>query len=234
MRSWLSWLGVLGISTVLAGCEDDLRKEFEQPYRPPAPRLIKKSTPIVKKNTIKFAYSPVKKRDPFRSHLLTTKSLGVRTATGTTPVVPLLPKAPKTELEKYELDSLKVVATITGVANPMAMIEAPDGVGQGFIARRGTLIGKNSGRITRIYPDGIVVSEVYRDVTGKRIVNRVTLRIKRKESNVAGALEIGGRKITLGEDGQIVSSDPNNSGTSNEVRTRTKRLFRQKGVGVGD
>lgn len=229
MKTFLHWTCLFALSWAMLGCDDDLRAQFDEEYRPPPMKPIKRSRPVAPQNTVKFVYSPVKKRDPFRSHFISNReNTPPPTAQNpTAPPPPVIPKKVLTPLERFELDSLRVVATITGVANPMAMIEIPEG-NRGFIARRGTLIGRNSGRITRIYPDGIVVSEVYRDVTGRRIVNRVTLRIKRKDNNIEGSLEIGGRKITLGSDGQV-----DNNTTSNDARRRTRRLFRQSGAGAG-
>ncbi|MEM1008803.1 MAG: hypothetical protein AAGJ35_07320, partial [Myxococcota bacterium] len=116
----------------------------------------------------------------------------------------------------------KVVATITGVANPTAMIEVP-GTGQGFIARRGTLIGKNRGRITRIYPDGIVVSENYRDVTGKIIANRVTLRIKRKDKD-KNNIRVGSSDVKL---------EDKREDFRESTRGRIGNRFRRRGAGFG-
>ncbi|MCB9637426.1 MAG: pilus assembly protein PilP [Myxococcales bacterium] len=230
MKTFLHWTCLFALSWALLGCDDDLRAQFDEEYRPPPMKPIKRSITLAQPNVVKFVYSPVKKRDPFRSHFISNRGDAPPSTsqTPTAPPAPIIPKRILTPLERYELDSLRVVATITGVANPMAMIEIPEG-NRGFIARRGTLIGKNSGRITRIYPDGIVVSEVYRNVIGQRIVNRVTLRIKRKNNNIEGSLEVGGRKITLGPDGQTDT----NTGTSNEARRRTRRLFRQSGAGAG-
>ncbi len=231
MKSILRWTLFVSLSWTLLGCNDDLRIQFDEEYRPPPMKPIARSKPIAPQTTVKFVYSPVKKRDPFRSHHVSnrenTPAPQTQAASGTpTPTPVLLPKRVPTPLERYELDALRVVATITGVANPMAMIEVPEG-NRGYIARRGTLVGRNNGRITRIHPDSITVSEIYRDVTGKRIVNLVTLRISRNKQKIEGSVEIGGRKILLGSDGQTTTDQ-----TATDTRSRTKRLFRQSGAGV--
>ncbi|MCK6510749.1 pilus assembly protein PilP [Myxococcota bacterium] len=231
MKSIFRWTLFVSLSWTLLGCNDDLRAQFDEEYRPPPMKPIERAKPIAPQTTVKFVYSPVKKRDPFRSHHVSnrenTPTPQTQAASGIpAPTPALLPKRVLTPLERYELDALRVVATITGVANPMAMIEVPDG-NRGYIARRGTLVGRNGGRITRIYPDSITVSEIYRDVTGKRIVNLVTLRIRRKEQKIEGSVEIGGRKILLGSDGQTTTDQ-----TATDARSRTKRLFRQSGAGI--
>ncbi len=232
MKPILQWTLFISLSWTLLGCNDDLRAQFDEEYRPPPMKPIVRTKPVTPQTTVKFVYSPVKKRDPFRSHFVSNREntpapQSSASSSTPTPAPVLIPKRVLTPLERYELDALRVVATITGVANPVAMIEVPDG-NRGFIARRGTLIGRNSGRITRIYPDSIVVSEIYRDVTGKRIVNRVRINIQRKKQKIEGSLEIGGRKIILGSDGQTDTTDT----TATDARSRTKRLFRQSGAGV--
>jgi type IV pilus assembly protein PilP len=65
-----------------------------------------------------WAYSSVGKRDPFRSFLTELQrgaaSLATRCAT---------------PLGRFELEQLKLVAVVTGLEDPVAMVEAPSGVG---------------------------------------------------------------------------------------------------------
>jgi len=206
----------------LLGCHDEYAAEFNAPYQPPKPKPIEIKRLIVQKPTVNFIYSPVNKRDPFRPPFLEVFDKTKLKNPNLQENKPRI-EVPKTELERFELDQLKVAATITGVANPMAMIQLPGG--KGVMAKRGTAIGRNGGRIARIQSDGIEISEVFRDVTGKRIVNRVTLRILEEQQKADGSVEIDGRSYFLDASGEVRSKRQD---ATVRVQNRTSRLFRQR------
>lgn len=108
---------------------------------------------------IAYAYSPIGKRDPFRS------------------LFDQLAKEEQTQqltpLQKFEIDQLKLVAVVTRIATPYAMVEDPSG--KGHTLRRGTLIGKNWGRVSAINEDCVVIKEEYRDYTGRKVTNQLSM-----------------------------------------------------------
>ncbi len=106
-----------------------------------------------------YAYSPIGKRDPFRSLFdqLQREDQGQ-----------IL-----TELQKFELDQLRLVAIISRVAAPYAMVEDPSG--KGHTLTRGILIGKNWGRVAQITPECVVIKEEYRDYTGRKVTNNSSI-----------------------------------------------------------
>ncbi len=102
-----------------------------------------------------FVYSPVGKPDPFKSPfkeetVVESSEKGER--------------RPLTKLQRWDIEQLKLQAVITGTSDPMAMVVDPEGVGH--VVRRGTLIGKNWGKVTAIRRDCIVITEQLRDATG--------------------------------------------------------------------
>lgn len=108
-----------------------------------------------------YAYSPVGKRDPFRSFLLEeAKATEKKVAASVQPIENLRCGA----LCKWDLEQLRLVAIVSGVSSPMAMVEAPDG--KGYTVRRGTFIGKRNGKVTNIRPSEMVVTEIYKDNAG--------------------------------------------------------------------
>lgn len=112
---------------------------------------------------VAYAYSPIGKRDPFRSifeDLIDAKGTG-----------------DETELQRFELDQLKLVAVVTGRATPYAMVEDPSG--KGHTITRGTLIGKNWGRVATIANDCVQVKEEYRDYTGRKVANQISMCLPR-------------------------------------------------------
>ena len=104
---------------------------------------------------IAYAYSPIGKRDPFRSLF---EQLQLEEA-----------QQQLTDLQRYELDQLKLVAIVSRIATPYAMVEDPKGKGHSLT--RGTLIGKNWGRVSSITSECVTVKEEYRDYTGRKVTN---------------------------------------------------------------
>jgi type IV pilus assembly protein PilP len=112
-----------------------------------------------------YAYSPIGKRDPFRSlygeELLDASAEQL------------------TELQRFEVDQLNLVAIISRIPTPYAMVEDPNG--KGHTLTRGTLIGKNWGRVAEISGQCVVVKEEYRDYTGRKVTNRFPICLPKPE-----------------------------------------------------
>ncbi|MBI5548191.1 MAG: pilus assembly protein PilP [Deltaproteobacteria bacterium] len=134
----------------------------QQAPKPAAPLPVEKLAESVP--TIEYAYSPVGKRDPFRS------AIDERTGPSEGPERPDCGP-----LCKWELDQLKLVAVISGISNPLAMVEDPSG--RGYIVRRGTFVGKRNGKVTHIRSGELVVTEIYKDQMGKPHVNPVPIKL---------------------------------------------------------
>ncbi len=117
-----------------------------------------------------YVYTPVGKRDPFRPFFLdmrTVKKEGIQ--------------GPVTELETFDLEQLRLTSIISGIEQPIAMVEDPTGKGHSIVV--GTPIGKNGGRVARIKKDEVIVEEEYIDSEGKRIVSKVTMKIPEEKIN---------------------------------------------------
>jgi type IV pilus assembly protein PilP len=114
-----------------------------------------------------WSYSSVGKRDPFRSFLAEldkeTGSLATRCAT---------------PLGRFELEQLRLVAVVTGLEDPVAMVEAPTGVG--YSVRRGACIGKNGGTVAAVRTGELVVSEWATRADGSRDRTQTILRLPRE------------------------------------------------------
>jgi len=113
-----------------------------------------------------YSYNPIGKRDPFQEYVL---------------VDPLKPKdTPLTPLQRYSIDQLKLVGIIWGISNPRAMVEDPGG--KGHVIKKGTLIGKNWGKVARIKQDEVIIAEEYRDFEGRVVVNEISLKLPKTNS----------------------------------------------------
>lgn len=192
-QTW-QWLGFACIGLLIGGC-GEMENPFDSPYQPPSIKALTKKPLTVKRQPINMVYVPINKRDPFRSpHQKIT--VPVEDNRVDVPAPPKVKIVPKTELELFQLDQLRLVATITGVANPIAMIELPDGYG--YKARKGTLLGKERWRIVKIHPKGITVEVNKRDAL-RNVVTRRHIMMTKKEWKLPrrGELKIGNRQIKL-------------------------------------
>jgi type IV pilus assembly protein PilP len=114
-----------------------------------------------------WSYTSAGKRDPFRNVLADLErgqgSLATRCAT---------------PLGRFEIEQLKVVAVVTGLEDPVAMVEAPNGVG--YSVRRGACIGKNGGVVASIRSGELVVSEWAVRADGTRDRTQTVLRLPKE------------------------------------------------------
>lgn len=124
-----------------------------------------------------YVYSPVAKRDPFRSYF--------DEAPAQTEVKEAVPTAHCGPICGWELEQLKLVAVVTGIASPVAMVEDPDG--RGFLLRRGSYVGKRSGKVSDIRRDAVVVTELIRRRDGALIPAKTELVLRDKKGKGAAS-----------------------------------------------
>jgi type IV pilus assembly protein PilP len=144
------------LTTVLTACGE------EEEAVAPAPVVKKEEAAPVddakekeKAADIAYSYNAVNRRDPFKTYF---DELSQAQQEDT---------ANLTELQKIDLDKLKLRAVVVGTATPMAMVEDP--TGRGHTVKIGTLVGKRLGQVKHIRRGELVVQEEFRDFTGKRI-----------------------------------------------------------------
>lgn len=107
-----------------------------------------------KAEQLAYSYDAVNKRDPFKTYFDEL-------------ILEEQEQENLTELQRFDIDKLKLVAVVVGTATPMAMVEDP--TGKGHTVKIGTLIGKRFGQVKHIRRGEIIVQEEFRDFTGKRI-----------------------------------------------------------------
>jgi type IV pilus assembly protein PilP len=98
------------------------------------------------------------------------------------PVVPTKKKTvkkrkPQTPLERVDLSQLKLVGIIRAVSGNKALVQ--EASGKGYIVKKGTYIGINSGKIVDILSDRIIVAEEVEDVFGKVSIKNKPLKIQK-------------------------------------------------------
>lgn len=156
------------------GCE---QRKFERPPGTPlsqaraaaakpaqAPEL-KKEEKIGEEPVFIYSYNPIGKRDPFKSYVAEMGGKSEETSLSA--------------LQKYSIDQLKVTGIIWGIANPKAIIEDPEKFGH--VIEKGSFVGRNWGKVTRIGSNEVVIAEEYRDPLGKLIINEISMKLKPEE-----------------------------------------------------
>jgi Tfp pilus assembly protein PilP len=118
-----------------------------------------------------YVYSPSGKPDPFKPFI----QLG--------PMKESSKNVPLTPLQRYEISQLKLVAIVTAPdGGTIALVE--DSTGKGYFLKKGTWIGNNDGKVTRILKDKVIIEESYQDVFGKTKINEVSLQLHRTEEGI--------------------------------------------------
>jgi type IV pilus assembly protein PilP len=111
-----------------------------------------------------WVYSSVGKRDPFRSYLADVSGAAAALVTRC-----------GTPLGRFEVEQLRLVAVITGLEDPVGMVEAPNGVG--YALRRGACVGKNGGVVSAVRSGEVIISEWAVRADGSRDATQTVLRL---------------------------------------------------------
>ena len=158
------------ILLVLAACGEKRAARVAAPAAAPAPAAAAPAVPAAEAKKVdqpEWSYSSVGKRDPFRSYLseVERESGGLTTRCAT-------------PLGRFELEQLRLVAVVTGLEDPVAMVEAPSGVG--YSVRRGACVGKNGGVVAAVRSGEVVVSEWAVRADGTRDRTQTVLRLPKE------------------------------------------------------
>lgn len=162
-------IGVAAAMLTLSACGDEAAEGAPTPAAPenPAGATVQSKKPKRQTPPAPFTYSPIGKRDPFRSYLADIKASEAESG------------RPMQETELYELDQYRLTALVTGTSQPKAMVEDPEGVGH--VVQVGSRIGKNGGRVTRISAKGVLIVEEFVNPVGKRVRVPITLTLPQDE-----------------------------------------------------
>ena len=173
MKTFHSMLMSGALALSLVGCGEEAPPPAPPPVAAapkPAAAEAPKPKPVASASatpTYVYNYNPVGKRDPFRSPI---EDMIHEAQPTNTQVV-----ACNEALCQWDIDQLKLVAVVTGDANPMGMVEDP--MGRGHIVRRNTRMGRQGGKVTQILRDEVIVTETI--TTPERVIsNPVKLGLK--------------------------------------------------------
>jgi len=159
---------LLGISTAQAKEKVTVKilkekKEATEPSKEPV-KEITATVDTEGKAKAAYFYDPTNKPDPFKSFIVVRRELEEKKQ-----------GKPKTYLETLDISQLTISAIVLGSKGNWALVR--DSKGDGHVIKVGTLIGKQSGKVTRILEKEVVVTESYKDIKGREKIKDISIKL---------------------------------------------------------
>jgi type IV pilus assembly protein PilP len=158
-----------------------------KPQSPAAPAVPAASTPdkasaggeqavsdLIKESmAIAQGYDPQGRIDPFEP-LFREESAA---ASAPVPKGKHKRRTPQTPLERVAISQLRLSAIMRTPKGNSAIVE--DASGKGYVIRKGTYIGLNSGQVTKIDTDNVVIEEEIENVMGEFVIQNTELKLQK-------------------------------------------------------
>ena len=163
-------LAILGIAGCVSGDMSDLEKQVSKIMSKPGGRL--EPLPEIKPYEA-YVYESGKlgARNPFKRFYVVEQSLAIEESEGpvddglTEEMRNEIQNRNREELERFELDSIKMVGTLQNEDNHWGIVLDPGGIVHRV--KTGNYIGLNIGKITSIEEEQIEVREIIKDNSGR-------------------------------------------------------------------
>jgi type IV pilus assembly protein PilP len=163
-------LAILGIAGCVSGDMSDLEKQVSEIMSKPGGRL--EPLPEIKPYEA-YVYESGKSeaRNPFKRFYVVEQSLAIEESEGpvddglTEEMRNEIQNRNREELERFELDSIKMVGTLQNEDNHWGIVLDPGGIVHRV--KTGNYIGLNIGKITSIEEEQIEVREIIKDNSGR-------------------------------------------------------------------
>lgn len=137
-------------------------------------KLVAEKSPTVPKTKIQEIsdlYNPEGKLDPFEPLF---KKEVVSLDVGKKKIKR---RKPLTPLERVNLSQLTLVGIIQAPSGNRALVQ--ESSGKGYVVKKGTYIGTNSGKIVQILKDRIIIEEESEDIYGKISIVKKPLKLQK-------------------------------------------------------
>ena len=137
-------------------------------------KLVDEKSPTAKKTKtpeITDLYIPEGKLDPFEPLF---KKERVSLAVGEKKIKR---RKPLTPLERINLSQLTLVGIIQAPSGNRALVQ--ETTGKGYVVKKGTYIGTNSGKIVQILKDRIIIEEESEDIYGKVSIIKKPIKLQK-------------------------------------------------------
>ena len=119
-------------------------------------------------------YNPENRINPFTPLFKSQKKQVVAEQTGTSKNKKRVPQTP---LEKISLDQLKLVAIVRAPSGNRALVQ--DSSGKGYIIKKGTYIGLNSGIVTKVNAESVIVEEEKDNLMGEPALQKTEIKLQK-------------------------------------------------------
>lgn len=87
-------------------------------------------------------------------------------------------RLPQTPLERISLEQLQLRAIIRASSGNRALVE--DNSGKGYIIKNGTYIGLNSGIVTQISAESVIVEEEIENLMGELVLQNTEIKLQKQ------------------------------------------------------
>ena len=170
IRLTIVLLAILGVAGCVSGDMSDLEKQVSKIMSKPGGRL--EPLPEIKPYEA-YVYESGKlgARNPFKRFYVVEQSLAIEESEGpvddglTEEMRNEIQNRNREELERFELDSIKMVGTLQNEDNHWGIVLDPGGIVHRV--KTGNYIGLNIGKITSIEEEQIEVREIIKDNSGR-------------------------------------------------------------------
>ena len=170
IRLTIVLLAILGVAGCVSGDMSDLEKQVSKIMSKPGGRL--EPLPEIKPYEA-YVYESGKSeaRNPFKRFYVVEQSLAIEESEGpvddglTEEMRNEIQNRNREELERFELDSIKMVGTLQNEDNHWGIVLDPGGIVHRV--KTGNYIGLNIGKITSIEEEQIEVREIIKDNSGR-------------------------------------------------------------------
>jgi type IV pilus assembly protein PilP len=137
----------------------------DKSQKPNVSKLVEESMAVAS------TYDPKGRFDPFEPLLKEDPEKGVTTSKGRKK------RIPQTPLERVAISQLKLSAILRTSKGNSAIVE--DATGKGYVVRKGTYIGLNSGQVTKISKTSVMIEEEIEDVSGEFRIQNIELKLQK-------------------------------------------------------
>jgi type IV pilus assembly protein PilP len=118
-------------------------------------------------STLPPIYNPKGKLDPFEP-LFKKPTVALKKSK-------IKRRTPRTPLERIDISQLKLVAIVLASSGNRALVE--ESSGKGYVVKKGTYLGINSGKVVKIEKNKVIVAEEYEDYRGKVTVRNKEIKL---------------------------------------------------------
>ena len=163
------WLFRIAVPLLIAACGSSSALTAQVAAVTPAAKKKAEAAPPPPEVAaqVEYLYNPIGKRDPFRSVALDQIARGEGNSSEVVCAEPLC---------QFDIDELKVVAVVSGDADPLAMVEDKNRIGH--LVRRNSKIGRQGGKVTQVLRDCVVVTSFISGPDGKAQPNKINMCIQ--------------------------------------------------------